>query len=79
MSWSVWDGNHYVSPEKFKIGSIILPYYKGSLPLEVTGHDGAFVRCKSLQSGVEILLFPNEIGEVLKVDTRDNLINKIIC
>jgi hypothetical protein len=78
--WLGWDPNKgdYISPDTFKIGSIVLPYYKGGLPLEVIGYDGAFVKCKSLHSGVETLLFPSEIGQVLEVETRDNLINKII-
>lgn len=60
----------------FKIGSIILPIWKGSIPLQVIGHQGCFVKC--MGEGKEILLFPSEISRILIEETRDDLINKII-
>lgn len=79
MGWTQYDPikGDYLDPKSFKIGSIVSPFYRGSLPTEVIGHEGVFVRCRS-ESGTETLLFPSEIGEILIEETRNNLIKKII-
>lgn len=64
-------------PKSIKIGSIVRLYYNGSLPVEVIGHEGPFVKCRG-KSGRESLFFPSEIVEVLKEETRDNVIKKML-
>lgn len=77
MGWTQYDPieKDFKDPKKFRIGSIIRTIYNGTL--EVIGHEGIFVRCRS-ELGTETLLFPSEIGEILIEETRDNLIKKII-
>ena len=58
--------------KNIKIGDIVIPYWKGSKPVEVTGLDGVFV---ITEGGMRY--FHSEI----KIDTslsRDNKIDKIL-
>lgn len=41
-SWGSYVGDEYTSPDHFKIGSIILPTWKGHSPMEVIGWSGSF-------------------------------------